>query len=60
MKNSDVDLAVTAKPGTGLFALSDVHLYAKEQLGAEVDLTFLASLDPVRFESSNEGLFLIF
>lgn len=59
-EHSDVDLAITTEPGVGLFALSDIRLYAKEQLGADVELAFLKNFHPTRLESASEDLISIF
>lgn len=43
--DSDVDLLVTAAPGTGLFALSNFALAAEELLGCPVDVVTDGGLD---------------
>ena len=57
---SDVDLAITIEPGVDLFTLAGVYLYAKEQLRAEVDLSFINLMNHIRRKSAEEDLIRIY
>ena len=59
-EHSDIDLAVTTNGKIGLVGLCDAGLYAKEHLGADVELAFLSEFSPIRLESANEDLIPIF
>lgn len=59
-EHSDIDLAVTVKPGTGLFAFSGARLYAEDLLGVNVDLAILSDFSPGRLKSAQEDLIPIF
>ena len=59
-EHSDIDLAVTVKPGTGLFEFSGARLYAEDELGVSVDLAILSEFSPGRLRSAKEDLIPIF
>ncbi|MCY4095534.1 MAG: nucleotidyltransferase domain-containing protein [Gammaproteobacteria bacterium] len=59
-EQSDIDLAVTVKPGTGLFSFSDARLFAEDELSVSVDLAILSDFIPARLQSAKEDLIPIF
>lgn len=59
-EHSDIDLAVTVKPGTGLFAFAGARLYAEDALGVSVDLAILSDFSPARLQSARDDLIPIF
>lgn len=59
-KHSDIDLAVTVKPGVGLFQFADALLFAEDELGIPVDLAILSSFSPGRLRPAEEDLIAIF
>ena len=56
---SDIDLLVDVRPGTGLFALGQLEYELEEILGVPVDLVTFDSLRPdVRAEAEREAILL--